>query len=69
MDYETEKKDFLSFLDNINVKPKEIGFNVDYKSDVKLNLTGKSMNIEGGWLSDIVKEDVEAAGEPQKRIN
>lgn len=59
VDFENEKKDFLKFLDEMGVTPKEIGFNTEYKSNVDFNFSGKAATIEGGWLSDLVKSDVD----------
>lgn len=69
VDFENEKKDFLKFLDDVNVKPSDIGFNTDYKSDVQLHFSGRSLSFEGGWLSDLVKTDVEMKAEVERKVN
>jgi hypothetical protein len=59
VDYDQEKNDFLDFLSDLNVKPEEIGFNQNYKSTINFHFSGQTMTFEGGWLSDLVKSDVE----------
>lgn len=66
VDYEKEKNDFLVFLNTVNVKPKEIGFDPDYKSKIQFNFSGRAMTFEGGWLSDLVKSDVELQADLKK---
>ncbi len=66
VDFENEKKDFLNFLNEMKVEPDEIGFDKDYKSNIDLKLTGQSLTFEGGWLSDIVKSDVDMEADLKK---
>lgn len=66
VDFENEKKDFLKFLEDVNVSPKEIGFDSDYKSKVQFDFSGKSLTFEGGWLSDLVKSDVDMEADLKK---
>lgn len=66
VDYENEKKDFLKFLDDVGVSPKDIGFDTEYKSNVTFNFSGSSLTFEGGWLSDLVKSDVDMEADLKK---
>lgn len=66
VDFESEKKDFLKFLEDMGSTPKEIGFDANYKSDVSFNFSGKSLTFEGGWLSDLVKSDVDMEADLKK---
>ncbi len=67
VDFDQEKKNFLKFLEDMNVKPKEIGFDPYYKSDVKFNFAGEAMTIDGGWPSDLVKSEVDMQVDLKKK--
>jgi len=69
VDYENEKKDFLKFLDDVGSNPKDIGFDPGYKSNVDFNFSGKALTFEGGWLSDLVKSDVDMDADLKKTTN
>ena len=66
VDFENEKKDFLNFLKELKVEPDEIGFDPDYKSKIDLKFSGQSLTFEGGWLSEIVKTDVDMEADLKK---
>ncbi len=66
VDFDNEKKEFLNFLSDLKVEPKEIGFNPNYKSKIDLKFTAQTLTFEGGWLSDIVKNDVEMEADLKK---
>lgn len=57
VDFDREKKDFLSLLHDSGVQPNDISFNPNYKTKVDLNLDGKALTLQGGWLEDIIKDD------------
>lgn len=69
VDYENEKKDFLKFLGDVGSNPKDIGFDPGYKSNVDFNFSGKALTFEGGWLSDLVKSDVDMDADLKKTTN
>lgn len=60
VDFETEKNNFLNLVHESSLTPKDISFNPDYKSNIDFNFDGKSLTFSGGWLDDLVKEDVGA---------
>jgi hypothetical protein len=66
VDYENEKKDFLRFLDDVGANAQEIGFDPNYKSNVNFNFSGRALTFEGGWLSDLVKSDVDMEADLKK---
>lgn len=68
VDYEREKQDFLKFLEDVGADADEIGFDPKYKSNVNFNFSGQSLTFEGGWLSDLVKSDVDMEAD-LKRTN
>lgn len=59
VDFDNEKNDFLRFLDDVGVKPEDIGFDTEYKSEIDFSFSGQSLTFQGGWLSDLVQSDVE----------
>ncbi len=55
VDFQSEKNHFLSLLQDSGVKPNEINFNPEYKSNILFNFDGKALTFTGGWLDDLVK--------------
>ena len=63
VDFQSEKNHFLSLLQDSGVKPNEIDFNPDYKSNILFNFDGKALSFTGGWLDDLV-----SPSEPQPEL-
>lgn len=57
LDFDREKKDFLSLLAESGVGAKDIGFDPSYKTNIDLKLENNSLTMHGGWLEDLIKED------------
>lgn len=55
--FDEEKNKFLNLLSDMNVEPKQIGFDPNYKSNIDFQITNRSLIIEGGWLEDLVHPD------------
>lgn len=66
VDYENEKQDFLKFLDDVGTSAQEIGFDPNYKSNVNFNFSGRALTFEGGWISELVKADVDMEADLRK---
>lgn len=54
VDFQSEKNHFLSLLQDSGIKPSEINFNPEYKSNILFNFDGKALTFTGGWLDDLV---------------
>jgi hypothetical protein len=57
IDFESERKEFLNFLEEVNATPNEINFNPSYKSELKFQMTRKKIQFEGGWVNDLILAD------------
>lgn len=59
LDFEREKKDFLTLLAGSGVQAKDIGFDPNYKTTIELKLENNSLTMNGGWLEDLIQEEEE----------
>lgn len=57
VDFESEKNNFLSLLQDANISAKDISFNPAYKSNIIFNFDGQSLTFSGGWLDDLIKPE------------
>lgn len=54
--FDQEKKSFERILDELGVPASEIKYDSNYKSDFDISFDGKSMQLNGGWLEDLIPE-------------
>ena len=67
VDFQSEKNNFLNLLKDSAVRPQDISFNPDYKSNIIFNFDGKSLTFSGGWLDDLIQGDVATVNPAQDK--
>jgi len=55
LSYETEKSNLLRLLAETGVSAQEIGFNPQYQTEFDILFDGKSLQLKGGWLEELIK--------------
>lgn len=53
--FETEKSNFLRLLSESGVSAADIGFNQQYRTVFDILFDGKSLQLKGGWLEELIK--------------
>jgi len=57
VDFEREKKDFISLLKDAGVEPSDIQFDPNYKTKLSFQMDGSSLTMKGGWLENLIIDD------------
>jgi hypothetical protein len=52
--FDQEKKNFERIMDEVGVRSEDIKYDPNYKSNFDVNFDGKSLQIDGGWLEELV---------------
>ena len=52
---EIEKSEFLSFLDYSKIKPSEIGYDPNYKTQLQFEYSTEGIRIHGGWIESLLQ--------------
>ena len=50
-----EKSEFQNFLDYVQVKPSEIGYDPNYKTHLEFQKSLDGIRINGGWVDSLLK--------------
>ncbi len=59
--FEQEKKSFERILQELGVNPEEIKYDPNYKTKFVIDFDGKSLQLNGGWLEDLIQSEKPAA--------
>lgn len=54
VEFDQEKKNFERIMDEVGVRSEDIKYNPNYKSNFDINFDGKSLQIDGGWLEELI---------------
>lgn len=54
VEFDQEKKNFERIMDEVGVRSEDIKYDPNYKSNFDVNFDGKSLQIDGGWLEELV---------------
>lgn len=54
--FDQEKKNFERILDEVGVSASDIKYNPDYKSNFDIDFDGKSLQLNGGWLEELIAQ-------------
>lgn len=56
VEFDQEKKNFERILEEVGVSATDIKFDPQYKSNFDISFDGKSLQIDGGWLENLVEQ-------------
>ena len=62
--YDIEKSNLLRLLAETGSSPQEIGFNPQYQTVFDIQFDGKSLQLKGGWLEELIKPPPAASPAP-----
>ncbi len=54
VEFDQEKKNFERIMDEVGVSTDDIKYDPNYKSNFDIHFDGKSLQIDGGWLEELV---------------
>lgn len=60
VEFENEKKNFERLIGELGVEPQQIKYNPDYKTTLNVNYSKNSLQMSGGWLTDLVPQPTES---------
>lgn len=52
---ELEKSEFMSFLDYSKIKPSDIGYDPNYKTQLQFEYSSEGIRIHGGWIESLIQ--------------
>lgn len=60
VDYASEKQVFERLIQELNVDPKALRYDPNYKTTLKLDFSGNNLQIGGGWLNELMPQTPES---------
>ncbi len=57
VDFGNEKQVFERLIQELDVDPKAIKYDPEYKTTLKLDFSGNNLQIGGGWLNELMPKD------------
>lgn len=54
-----EREEFNKFMDYSGVDPKEVGYDPNYRTQVKVEYSKKGVQVHGGWIDSLLKPSPE----------
>lgn len=61
VDFVSEKQVFERLIQELNVDPKALKYDPNYKTTLKLDFSGNNLQIGGGWLNELMPQSQKSA--------
>lgn len=61
VDFASEKQVFERLMQELNVDPKALRYDPNYKTTLKLDFSGNNLQIGGGWLNELMPQPPESS--------
>jgi hypothetical protein len=61
VDFASEKQVFERLIQELNIDPKALRYDPNYKTTLKLDFSGNNLQIGGGWLNELMPQAPESS--------
>ncbi len=53
---EAERREFQQFMESSGVDPRAVGYDPNYKTNLRFVIADKSLTFQGGWIEEILRQ-------------